>query len=124
MIQKFAAVAGTRYYFALDAPMEKSVASLLLMPDPINDNFTNRIVLSGYTTHAAGSNVGATIQPRRKPACFQSRWRFGLVHLDGSSGGDVTINYSGEGFYPGVAVYTGSSVSVRAWSPTTHFSAH
>ena len=25
--------------------------SLLLMPDPIDDNFTNRIVLSGYTTH-------------------------------------------------------------------------
>ena len=109
---EFAAVAGTRYYIALEgANGEIGDLSLLLMPDPINDNFTNRIVLSGYTTHAAGSNVGATTEPGESQHVFNPDGASVWFTWTAPAAGTVTINYSGEGFYPGVAVYTGSSVS-------------
>lgn len=77
-----------------------------------NDHFTNAVVLTGTSTAAIGSNVGATkenLEPEHKPAnaggaSIWYRWT-------APSNMNVVVSTEGSGFDTVLAIYTGGSVN-------------
>lgn len=60
----FEAVAGTTYYFAVDAAGDsRGKVSFILTPPPANDAFADAIPLEGSRVTATGHNIGATNDP-------------------------------------------------------------
>lgn len=108
----FSAVTGITYFIAMDgAGGSLGNLSLNLVPTAANDDFTNRQSISGYSLALSGSSAGATMEPGEMEhaidPCGSSIW----FTWKAPASGDVTITYSGDGFWPAVAVYTGSALS-------------
>jgi hypothetical protein len=118
----FNAVSGTTYRIAVDGYRDLfgSVASgtinLGLTLDtgtrPPNDDFANRIVLSGTTIVTNGSSIGATIESASEPLHAgniggRSVWWSWTAPFSGY----VEISTTGSSFDTLLAVYTGTAVS-------------
>lgn len=108
----FSAVAGTKYYLAVDGFGASSGPIVLnRVPAPLNDNFTNRIALTELPKTVAGSNVSATKEPSEPNHAGRRGgnslwWTWTAV-----SNGPVTVDTLGSSFDTLLAVYTGDSVS-------------
>jgi len=92
------------------------LAALTLQAQPANDNFANRIALSGATVNTTGSNVGATMEAD-EPTRLPDRTRFGASvwwSWTAPVSGSVRITTVGSSFDTVLAVYTGTSVGTLA----------
>ena len=119
----FEAVAGTAYQIALDGWNDGFGAGmgdylLALVPGdgsvPPNDNFANRIRLTGASVATLGSNVGASKeygepQHADEPGGASVWWTW-----TAPSSGYVSIDTVGSTFFPLLAIYTGSTISTLA----------
>lgn len=78
---------------------------------PVNDNFRNRIVISGITNTVQGSNVGASTEPGEPQHAGEgstfSVWWSWTAPISGT----FTISTAGSTFDTLVGVYLGSTVS-------------
>lgn len=78
---------------------------------PSNDNFANRLVLSGHSAAATNSNFDATIEPGEriptKGMAKASLWYEWTAPVDGF----VRMIAQGDGFVPVISVYQGSSLN-------------
>src|SRR3954471_12538954 len=93
-----------------------AVATLLMFPllakgAPINDAFTNRVVLTGLTNFVDGSNVGATSEPGDpQPAgaySARSVWWTWTAPVTGS----MRLSTTGSSFDTVIGVYYGTTLS-------------
>lgn len=73
---RFETQQGTQFQIMVDSADEYDplIASLVFTPTPANDDFTNRIVLSGDCITITNEIVGATLQPNEPP---HKDWWFG-----------------------------------------------
>lgn len=112
---RFGALAGTTYQIAVDGFLgDEGLAHLDLQvapPPPANDDFTNRIVITGFSASIMGNNVAATPEPgepdHNGPPALGSVWWTWTAPGDGP----VVINTFGSGFDTILAVYTGTSLN-------------
>lgn len=63
-----------QFMFDSDIPFDPVIGSLIFTPSPSNDDFANRITLSGYTLTITTPIVGASLQPGEPPHTY---WWFG-----------------------------------------------
>ncbi len=119
---RFQAVKGINYQIAVDGFNDGTTVasgdislSLIFISQPIlrpaNDNFTNRIALTGQTVVTNGANVLATREPGEplhvgKLGDTSVWWRW-----TAPSSTNVTVSTFGSNFDSLLAVYTGSSVT-------------
>ena len=122
---EFFAVAGTRYQIAVDGFADGGEvaagdvvlhiaedASAVAQP---NDNFANRIAMSGATNRVQGSNLNATRElgePNHSDYSFGGSVWWSWVAPDS---GTVTMNSAGSDFDTVLAVYTGDQVTNLVW---------
>ncbi len=89
-----------------------SVVWLTILPvafaQPANDNFADRIVITGASASVAGSNVGATREPGEPAHAGSSSVWWTWVAPTANS---VRLDTIGSGFETVLAVYTGTVVS-------------
>lgn len=78
---------------------------------PSNDNFVNRIVLSGFPATTTGSNADATLEPGEPMHAGRAGGHSVWWSWTASSDGPVQIDTLGSNFDTLLAVYTGDSVS-------------
>lgn len=78
---------------------------------PANDNFANRIVLSGSTITVTGTNVNATKETGEPNHAGNTGGKSVWYSWTAPSAGTVTIDTHGSSFDTLLGVYTGSSVS-------------
>ena len=119
---RFKAIKGTNYQIAVDGFNHGTTAAsgditlnLVFLSEPIvrppNDNFANRIMLTGATTATNGSNVLATREVgeplHARELGDTSVWWSWIA----PSATNVTISTFGSSFDTLLAVYTGSSVT-------------
>ncbi len=111
----FSAVAGTEYNFSVDG-FNGASGSVLLNIDqtpipPINDSFTNRILITGMSNTVTGYTLGATVEsgeptpPGRLGA--QSAWWTWTAPTNGL----VMIELLGTCPFNSIAAYVGNSLS-------------
>jgi hypothetical protein len=105
------ATPGTTYQLAVDGwsnrtgPIDLNIAPTA----PPNDNFANRITLTGDTANATGSNVRATGEagePYQSGETNSVWWTW-----TAPSTGSYTINTVGSGYDTWLSLFTGSAVS-------------
>ncbi len=77
------------------------------MPPPPNDNFANRILLSGLGITATGYNAGASSEPGEPGFPYSTAWWSWTAPIDGT----VVVATVGSDSYPLVQIYTGSSLT-------------
>jgi hypothetical protein len=113
---KFAAIAGTRYYFGVDGFLqgEGSSGRVLLNLNPalaLNDDFAERTSLAGEKIHVSASNVGASKQAGEPNhagnAGGRSIWWSWTAHFTGR----VVISTRDSTFDTTLAVYSGTSLT-------------
>jgi hypothetical protein len=105
------ATPGTTYQIAVDGwssttgPINLNIAPTA----PPNDNFANRIALTGDTANATGSNIRATAEPGEPNQSGQinSVWWTWTAPNTGS----YNINTIGSGYDTWLSLFTGSDVS-------------
>ena len=113
----FNATAGTTYQIAVDGFNGASGNILLGLslvippPAPANNNFANRVSISGANSSATGTNVGATKEVGEADHAGNSGGRSVWWSWTAPSSGTATITTTGSGFDTLLAVYTGSAVS-------------
>lgn len=78
---------------------------------PVNDNFANRIPLSGTTVSAGGSNAEASVEPGEPLHAHEPGGRSVWWTWTAPGSGLVTLTTEGSNFDTLLAVYTGSTVS-------------
>jgi hypothetical protein len=110
----FQAQAGVNYAIALDTlPEETGTFLLALTPTnaPLNDNFANRLTLTGAQSQSSGFNLAATLEPgepnppgSQLDATLWWSWK-------ALGSGPAVIDTSGSDFDTGVAVYQGGSLA-------------
>ncbi len=111
---QFTAIAGNVYHIAVDGynGASGSIAlSIALAAPPVNDNFVNRIALSGTSLLVNSSNVSATREagePNHANVTGGSSLWWSWV---APSSGTVTISTAGSSFDTVLGVYTGNSLS-------------
>lgn len=115
---QFNAVAGTAYQIAVDGWSSSAGGSIVLnlnqTTPPANDNFANRIVLSGATatgnslTDAATAESGEPIH--HNPSSRKTVW----WSWTAPAAGTVTISTIGSNFDTVLAIYTGNSLGSLA----------
>ncbi len=108
--------AGTSYAIAVDGSLGAAGTitlnlDLTVSPPPANDNFTNRIAISGTAAVVTGSNVGATEESGEPghanyPGRHSVWWSW-----TAPSSGPITMTTTGSSFDTLLAVYTGSAVT-------------
>ncbi|HXS69058.1 MAG TPA: Ig-like domain-containing protein, partial [Candidatus Polarisedimenticolia bacterium] len=107
------AVAGTTYQISVDANGGGQIGQIqltLVAGFPSNDNFTNRISLSGTNFTVNASTVGATSELGEPVhGGFQGSNSIWYTWTP-TAPGTVTIQVTGDGFNPTWAVYTGSAL--------------
>jgi hypothetical protein len=105
------ATPGTTYQIAVDGwssttgPINLNIAPTA----PPNDNFANRIALTGDTANATGSNIRATAEPGEPNQSGQINsvwWTWTAPNT-----GTYTINTEGSGYDTWLSLFTGSDVS-------------
>ena len=120
----FLVTAGTTYQISLDGysyyyPSSGNISfNLNFIPAPPNDNFANRITITGTSVTVSGSNIAATLEPN-EPVHTENF--HGIESWTGSQSvwwtwqapksGTVTISTSGSAFSTIIEVYTGTSIS-------------
>jgi hypothetical protein len=109
----FVAQAGLTYYievtgFSQDTPEGAGTFTLSVVqtPAPPNDDFANRIVLSGMSVDVTGSNIGATSEPG-EPGSDASVWWSWTAPGTGS----LFLTASGDTLGPVFTFFTGDSIS-------------
>ncbi|MEG4535116.1 pre-peptidase C-terminal domain-containing protein, partial [Microcoleus sp. D2_18a_D3] len=104
------AIAGTTYQIAVDG-FNSNTGSIQLnigAPPPANDNFANRIALTGLTANGTGSNIGATGEvgePSQSPVTNSAWWSW-----TAPSSGPFAIDTNTSNFDTFLSVFTGSAV--------------
>lgn len=113
---KFTAIAGTRYYFAVDGFLQDEGASgrVLLNLNPalaLNDDFDGRTTLAGESILVTASNVGGSKEAGEPNhagnAGGRSIWWTWTAHFTGP----VVISTRNSTFDTTLAVYTGTSLT-------------
>ncbi len=84
---------------------------------PVNDNFANRITLTGTTATNTGTNVNATKQTGEPKHAGATGGKSVWWTWTAPSSGTVTINTTGSSFDTLLAVYTGTSVNALTSVP-------
>jgi hypothetical protein len=107
------AVSNQTYQIAVDGSGGAAGSvRLLLISQPVNDDFAHRRILTGTNVVAAGSNVGATKEPGEPDHGFIGSAGVSVWYSwTAPASGTVTISTAGSSFNTVLAVYTGSSVS-------------
>ena len=111
-VADFTAVAGQTYHIAVDGWLgDNGHVQLNIARPPANDAFASRIVLSGYSPTATGTNLGASVEAGEpehggSPGGHSVWWTW-TAPLSAA----VTIDTWGSNFSTDVGVYTGTSVS-------------
>ena len=117
-LANFNAVAAEAYPMAIDGlngssgkiDLTQTLRSGILQ-EPANNNFTNRISLTGIPVRVTGSNVAATREPGEPNHGVEiggaSVWWTWLAPISGN----VTVKTEGSNFDTLLGVYTGASVS-------------
>jgi len=105
------ATAGTTYQLAVDGYANRTgPINLNIAPTaPPNDNFANRITLTGDTANATGSNIRATGEvgePNQSGQINSVWWTW-----TAPSTGTYNINTEGSGYDTWLSLFTGSDVS-------------
>jgi subtilisin family serine protease len=106
------ATAGTTYRMAIDGYLNNSLGSINLNIAPTappNNNFANRIGLTGATANATGSNIRATGEagePTQNGTTESVWWTW-----TAPSTGNYTFDTIGSNFDTWLSVYTGSAVN-------------
>ena len=84
---------------------------------PVNDNFANRITLTGTTATTTGTNVNATKQTGEPKHAGSTGGKSVWWTWTAPSSGTVTIDTTGSSFDTLLAVYTGTSVNALTSVP-------
>ncbi|MEG4489669.1 S8 family serine peptidase, partial [Microcoleus sp. D2_18a_B4] len=105
------ATAGTTYQIAVDGFSSNTgqIQLNIVVPPPPNDNFANRIALTGATANGTGSNVGATgeiSEPSQSGTTNSAWWSW-----TAPSSGTFTIDTRSSNFDTYLSVFTGSAVN-------------
>jgi subtilisin family serine protease len=105
------ATAGTTYQIAVDGYQSNTgpIALNIVFPPPPNDNFANRIGLTGATATTTGTNNGATGEvgePAQSGPINSSWWSW-----TAPTSGNYTFDTIGSGFDTYLSLFTGSAVS-------------
>jgi hypothetical protein len=110
---QFSAVAGTAYRIAVDGFAGASgdiVLNLNQVAPPANDNFANRIVLTGSSAQGTSSTTSASSEVNEPvhwtPSAGKSVWWSWTAPATGA----VIVDTAGSNFDTVLAVYTGSSL--------------
>jgi hypothetical protein len=111
-IADFTAVAGTVYHIAVDGWLgETGQIQLTILRPPVNDSFASRVVLSGFSAIATGTNICASAEPNEPDhagyAAEHSVWWTWTAPVSG----EVTITPYESDFQTNLGVYTGSSLA-------------
>ena len=113
-VADFYAVAGTTYKLGLYSGLSASGdfgLSVDVNPLPVNDNFTNRIVLTGYSAQSSSSNNLATVEPGEPSVAGYRESSVWWSWTPPASGlATVTVN-SDTVFHEPFGVFTGTNVS-------------
>ena len=117
---KFSAVGGTTYHFAVDGYAGTngvSEGAIVLSLNPslvLNDDFAERVTLSGQTNQVAASNLTASKEPGEPNhggnAGGRSLWWTWTAHLTAP----VIVTTRNSAFDTALAVYTGASLGSLA----------
>src|SRR5262249_41783113 len=115
---KFNVLAGTAYQIAVDGAIGAAgniVLKLALgatQPPPVNDNFADRIMITGtHLSNVTGSNVGATQEPGEPFHADNVGLKSAWWTWTAPASGGVTLTTQGSSFDTVLGVYTGNSVS-------------
>jgi hypothetical protein len=114
----FHAVAGQTYQIAVDSAESGVVGfgevtlTIQRANPPPNDDFADRIVLSGEEVFTCGSNIDATAEPGEPTTGFFPPESSVWWSWTAPASGQVTMTTEGSDFGTRLAVYTGSQVSV------------
>ena len=110
---KFKVVGGVTYLIAVDGKdgATGAVSLSLTFSEPANDDFANRLPLSGFPVTTTGSNVNATAESREDAGRAdvpggQSVWWDWVSPTNGV----VAISTSGSSFNTTLGVYTGTAL--------------
>lgn len=115
----FSAVSGTTYRIAIDG-YHGAVGNILLAVNqtvapprvaPANNNFANRIALTGASVSTTGTNIGASLQAGEPRIVGQQGGHSVWWSWTAPATGLVTISTSGSDFDTLLGVYTGSAVN-------------
>src|SRR3974390_3530799 len=90
--------------------LAESTMLLTAQPAP-NDQFANRIVLTGSSVVTFGSNTNASKEPGEPDQAGNTGGQSVWWSWTAPTNGDLTINTDGSSFDTILGVYTGSSVS-------------
>jgi subtilisin family serine protease len=104
------ATAGTTYQIAVDGFSSATgpIALNIVVPPPPNDNFANRIALTGSTANATGTNIGATGEvgePAQSGPINSSWWSW-----TAPTSGNYTFDTRGSGFDTYLSLFTGTNL--------------
>ncbi len=116
----FAATAGTTYQIAVDGGGDQTGSILLNLNPlvvPVNDNFANRITLTGAAVTTTGSNVGATGEtgePAQAGTINSVWWSW-----TAPSSGNFTIDTLNSQLGSRLSVFTGTAVNSLTAIPET-----
>ncbi|MEG4861735.1 trypsin-like serine protease, partial [Microcoleus sp. K1-B1] len=104
------ATAGTTYQIAVDGYSSATgeIQLNIAVPPPANDNFANRIALTGETANGTGTNSGATgevDEPTQSGITNSAWWSW-----TAPSSGTFTIDTKNSNFDTFLSVFTGSAV--------------
>jgi subtilisin family serine protease len=113
---RFNAVSGTTYRIAVDGSggasgsIALAVSMVIPPPAPANDLFANRAAITGASTSATGTNVGATKETGEPDHAANSGGKSVWWTWTPPSSGTAVITTAGSAFDTLLGVYTGSSV--------------
>ncbi|MBU6399877.1 MAG: hypothetical protein KGS61_06125 [Verrucomicrobia bacterium] len=108
------ALAGTPYAIAVDGYYGATgivTLNLAFVPCPVNDDFTNRIALSGTSATLTGSNIAATREPGEPDHAGKSGGKSVWWSWTPVANGPTRISTLGSTFDTLLAVYTGPVLS-------------
>ncbi len=85
--------------------------SVVQTPAPLNDDFTNAIVLSGNSNTVTGSNIGATSEPGEPEQSYSDLGNSIWWEWTAPADGMLTLSTAGSSFNPVVSLYTGNTLT-------------
>lgn len=114
----FTAVSNQTYYIAIDgyaysSGADQGMVKITIQPvlPPANDNFENRIILSGIIVQTTGSNLGATAQSSEPYHSGFQASRSVWWQWTAPNSGYTMISTEGSDFDTLVGVYTGTTLA-------------
>jgi len=113
----FSAVAGTTYRIAVDGyngsigTIALAISLVVSPPAPANDNFSDRIVLTGTIATATGTNIGASKETSEPDHAQNSGGKSVWWTWTAPSSGTAVITTAGSNFDSLLAVYTGTTLT-------------